>query len=415
MKQLLLSDVNSILEVLQSVVSKSFLSTSKSKCPEEIQSEAKVFPVISCFANVINFVREGSVSIPQGLVKQFLEVATILKIVKEEDVRHEDNEYLRVYEEDLDEEGGVGDEDLDEDILDNLWWDENSHQYQLYWGEDDTDEEDDEDVFVTELSDEDESDYSVAHRVKARRARLGATTAEEVRLPPPPCSPSPTSPSPMPRRRTETTRNPMITALLRTIHYTAPKAVFSSKRSEILKKERNEERIANIIPGEFRSLWDSAENEDDAKNVNKSLPPDPYPTLDWSKVNSRFLNNIPKPSHFPKHGCSLDPAIYEWTEKVTKTHQCGEVFTSKQKVHPKFEDNFPFGHEWGYRTNAGIISVSNVAHHGYVWDDGNWVLHAQPPRNQENNKKTSEDGKFHFKKKVEGKRKLHRTWPPCQT
>ena len=82
MKQLLLSDVNSILEVLQSVVSKSFLSTSKSKCPEEIQSEAKVFPVISCFANVINFVNEGSVSIPQDLVKQFLEVATILKIVK---------------------------------------------------------------------------------------------------------------------------------------------------------------------------------------------------------------------------------------------------------------------------------------------------------------------------------------------
>ena len=143
--------------------------------------------------------------------------------------------------------------------------------------------------------------------------------------------------------------------------------------------------------------------------MGKVLPPDPYPILDWSKVNSRFLNNIPKPNQFPRHGCSPDPTIYEWTEKITKTSQCGEVFTSKQKVHPKFEDNYPFGHEWGYRTTAGIISVSNVTHHGYIWDEGNWVLHAQPPRIQEDGKKTSEDGKFHFKKKFEGKRKLHRT------
>ena len=163
------------------------------------------------------------------------------------------------------------------------------------------------------------------------------------------------------------------------------------------------------------TLWDWTEIEDEVKEVIKSLPPDPYPTLDWSKVNSRFLNNIPKPNQFPKHGCSLDPALYEWTEKIIKTSQCGEVFTSKQKVHPKFEDYYPFRYEWGYRTTAGIISVSNVSHHGYIWDDGNWVLHAQPPRIQEDGKKTSEDGKFHFKKKFEGKRKLHRTWPPCQT
>ena len=409
MKQLQLSDINSILEVLQSVVSTSFMSKSQSKCPEEIQKEATVFPVIRCFANVINFVNEGSVSIPQDLVKQFLEVATILKIVKEEDVLHEDME-------DLDEEeGGVGDKDLDEDVHDNLWWDDNSHQYQLYWGEDDFDEEDDEDVFLTEVSDEDEGDYSVAHRVKVRRARLGATTAEEVRLPPPPCSPPPTTPSPAPRVRTETKRDPLITALLRTIHRTAPKSVYSSRKAEILREERSEERIANIVHGEFRALWDSAKIEDDVEEVNRSLPPDPYPILDWSKVNSRFLNNIPKPNQFPRHGCSPDPTIYEWTEKITKTSRCGEVFTSKQKVQPKFEDNFPFGHEWGYRTTAGIISVSNVTHHGYIWDDGNWVLHAQPPRIQEDGKKTSEYSKFHFKKKFEGKRKLRRTWPPCQT
>ena len=401
-KQIKLSDVNTILEVLQSVVSKSFKSTSRSQSQEERHLAANVFPVITCFASVLKFVNEGSVNIPQVLVKEFLEVATILNIVKEEDVHQEDPNYY-VDCENL---------DPDEEIHDNLWWDDNTQQYQLYWGDDDADE-----VFSAEESEEesDDNDFSVADRVKARRARLGATAAAEVRYTPPPCSPPPTSPPPTPSRRTEIKRDPLITALLRTISRTAPKAVFSSKRSEILREERTEERIANIIPGEFRSLWDSAENEDDAKGVNICLPPDPYPTLDWSKVNSRFLNNVPKPSHFPKHGCSLDPAIYEWTEKVTKTSQCGEVFTSKQKVHPKFEDYYPLGYEWGYRTTAGIISVSNVSHHGYIWDDGNWVLHAQPPRYQEDCKKTSEDGKFHFKKKFEGKRKLHRTWPPCQT
>ena len=401
-KQIQLSDINNILEVLKSIVSKSFMSNLKSEGQNEAHPEAAIiFPVISCFAKVIQFVNEGSVNVPQVLLSQFLEVAKILGIVNSENVK-EDVNYEDLREED------TGDEDPEEEeIRDNLWWDDAAHQYQLYWGdEDDTDDE----VFASEQTEEDEEDYSVAHRVMTRRrARLGATAAEEVRLSPPPCLPPPTSPSPTPRRRTETKHDPLITALIRTIRRTAPKSVYNTRKAEIMRKERSEERIANIVHGEFRTLWDSAENENNVKDVDKALPPDPYPILDWSKVNSRFLNNIPKPNQFPRHGCSPDPTIYEWTEKITKTSQCGEVFTSKQKVHPKFEDNYPFGHEWGYRTTAGIISVSNVTHHGYIWDEGNWVLHAQPPRIQEDGKKTSEDGKFHFKKKFEGKRKLHRT------
>ena len=132
-------------------------------------------------------------------------------------------------------------------------------------------------------------------------------------------------------------------------------------------------------------------------------------------INNKSLY-IPKPVKYPIQSCSLDPAIYECRERITKTHQGGDVFTNKEKLQPKFETYDPFGMEWGYRTNAGIISVSNVIHYGYVWDDGNWILHAEPPRIQkEDSKKTSEDGKFHFKKKFEGKKKLHRTCPPCQT
>ena len=402
-KQIKLSDVNTILEVLQSIVSKSFLSTSRSESQEERHLAANVFPVITCFASVLKFVNEGSVNIPQVLVKEFLEVATILNIVKEEDVHQEDPNYY-VDCENL---------DPDEEIHDNLWWDDNTQQYQLYWGDDDADE-----VFSAEESEEesDDNDFSVADRVKARRARLGATAAAEVRYTPPPCSPPPTSPPPTPSRRTEIKRDPLITTLLRTIHRTAPKSVYNVRKAEILRMERSEIRIANVVPGEFRSIWDSAEIENEVEEVNKVPVPDQYPTLDWTKVNSRFINNIPKPVKYPIQSCSLDPAIYECRERITKTHQGGDVFTNMEKLQPKFETYDPFGMEWGYRTNAGIISVSNVIHYGYVWDDGNWILHAEPPRIQKkDSKKTSEDGKFHFKKKFEGKKKLHRTCPPCQT
>ena len=138
-----LSDINNILQVLQSLVNQSFLSSQKSESQEEVHQEAEnIFPVISCFAKVIHFVKEGSVNVPQVLLSQFLEVARILNIVNEQNVHHED------YEED------VGDEDLDDEegdeVRDQLWWDDAVHQYQLYWG--DEEDTDDGEMFASEQS-----------------------------------------------------------------------------------------------------------------------------------------------------------------------------------------------------------------------------------------------------------------------
>ena len=80
-RQIQLSEINTILQVLQSIVSQSFLSTSRSENPEEVHLATNIFPVISCFSKVIQFVNEGFVNVPQPLVKQFLEVAQILQIV----------------------------------------------------------------------------------------------------------------------------------------------------------------------------------------------------------------------------------------------------------------------------------------------------------------------------------------------
>ena len=400
-KQIKLSDVNTILEVLQSVVSKSFMSTSRSQSQEERHLAANVFPVITCFASVLKFVNEGSVNIPQVLVKEFLEVATILNIVKEEDVHQEDPNYY-VDCENL---------DPDEEIHDNLWWDDNTQQYQLYWGDDDADE-----VFSAEESEEesDDNDFSVADRVKARRARLGATAAAEVRYTPPPCSPPPTSPPPTPSRRTEIKRDPFITALLRTISRTAPKAVFSSKRSEILKKERSDIKIADIVPEEFRKLWDTHDEEEEVKIIT----PDPYPTIDWSKVNKRFIDNIPKPSRFPIHSCSPDPAFYAWTEKKDPENKIVKVpspfekydFYRKKGWFEAAKGGYVFGGEFGYDTSEGIVSMDNVVHHGYVWSNYGWILHAQKANSAEetSKKKYKNESNNNFnKRKFRGKEKPH--------
>ena len=75
------------------------------------------------------------------------------------------------------------------------------------------------------------------------------------------------------------------------------------------------------------------------------------------------------------------------------------MFTYKQDIAPKFENgSYPFGYEYGYKTNAGIISVTSTVHHGYTWNgEEGWILHAQLPRNKE------KENKLDFKKK--GKRK----------
>ena len=386
-----LSDINNILQVLQSLVNQSFLSSQKSEGQEEVHQEAEnIFPVISCFAKVIHFVKEGSVNVPHVLLSQFLEVARILNIVNEHNVHHED------HEED------VGDEDLDDEegdeVRDQLWWDDAVHQYQLYWG--DEEDTDDGEVFASEQSEEDEEDFSVAHRVMARRrARLCATTTEEVR--PPPSSPPASSLSPTPRRRTETKSDPIITAILRTIGRTSPKSVYSQHRAEILKKERSEQRIRSIVPDELRMLWNTVAKEEEVKII----VPEPYPIIDWSKVNKRFISNIPEPTLVPIHSCSSDPEFYAWKERkhpgnrIEKIPSRFDRYQYYQSTNPKCiaaQTTSPhvFGALWGYETSEGIVSVSSLVHHGYTWK-GQWILHAEKPSAsvKENNFGTMKKGK----------------------
>ena len=103
------------------------------------------------------------------------------------------------------------------------------------------------------------------------------------------------------------------------------------------------------------------------------------PTIDWSKVNRRFLDNLPKEGLYPVHGCSEDPEFYR--EKMM-TLSCGrERLLSEHSYSP-----YPFGSGSGYLTQFGVISKENsvgdlnVPVNGYIYSEDGWVLHAQYPK-----------------------------------
>ena len=65
-----------------------------------------------------------------------------------------------------------------------------------------------------------------------------------------------------------------------------------------------------------------------------------------------------------------------------------------------------FGSRWGYDTSEGIVSVASLVHHGYIWQNNGWMLHAQKPNLEEKiNKRVSEDCKFQSKKKFGGRKR----------
>ena len=109
------------------------------------------------------------------------------------------------------------------------------------------------------------------------------------------------------------------------------------------------------------------------------------------------------PTLLPVHSCSADPSFYEWTERKGNGNTIEKVPSQFERRSYFLKKGFanaagghPFGGMYGYETSEGIISVSSISHHGYIWDKGSWILHAQLPKDKEN--------KFEYKKKVKRKK-----------
>ena len=92
-----------------------------------------------------------------------------------------------------------------------------------------------------------------------------------------------------------------------------------------------------------------------------------YPRVDLFQLNQHFLRNIPKPENFPIQGCSEDPGFYDRSRLTSET------------VRLCFFNPHPFGSEYGYATNLGIVPVPEDPIHGYVWHGGQWTIYASLP------------------------------------
>ena len=146
----------------------------------------------------------------------------------------------------------------------------------------------------------------------------------------------------------------------------APADVFSRQKS----KRRKSRKMRRLIQSELFTIWYySSQLMSDV--IKKPAQVSPYPEVDWTCVNKRFLTNVPNPVQYPVHGCSNDEDFYE-TKYARSDYG---YMTNKGSA---FNKDAPFGSLPGYRTIFGVVSVpTNQVFHGYSWlENEGWVLHA---------------------------------------
>ena len=154
-----------------------------------------------------------------------------------------------------------------------------------------------------------------------------------------------------------------------------PNNVFSQQKSDQLKQEILNE---NVFP-EFQSMWrhsivgDLFIQSPEPNEICTTTSPATeivYRTIDFTKVDTRRIANIPKPKLQPKYGCSEEPDFYN------KTYWVNGFEYVKSDLN--FYKPHPFGGVDGYETNIGIVPVPEEPVHGHIWspDSRDWVLNA---------------------------------------
>jgi len=141
-----------------------------------------------------------------------------------------------------------------------------------------------------------------------------------------------------------------ISRILSCVSKAAPGDVFSRR-----KYERKRDRLMrSLVHPELFSLWQHSSQLHEDYKVDYVKPAPLYPVINLRDVNVRALANIPKPTHYPVYGCSMDPAHYKNT------------------------GHGPFGWIYGYVTIHGIVPVPDHPIHGYIWDHvkGDWILYS---------------------------------------
>ena len=136
-----------------------------------------------------------------------------------------------------------------------------------------------------------------------------------------------------------------------------------------------------MIHPELHSLWNNVGDLFSPKVSVSRSQSSSTPTVDWNKVNSRFISNIPSPTPQPLYGCSSDPVFYEATHH--RRCQPSGAVTWEIKWSQHSTSKSPFGTKPGFLTDAGVITADSNQQivHGYVWSPScqQYILHARFP------------------------------------
>ena len=150
-------------------------------------------------------------------------------------------------------------------------------------------------------------------------------------------------------------------SILQVINIVAPNNIFNRGKSERRRRKKVRKRLKAAVSPHLFPMW---QNADDLmvprESVTKPMPnvevESPYPIIDMSKVNKRFLSNLPEPERFPVLGCSPDPKFYEPRYEVQYDAQL-----PPRQLKSMYKEKYPFGCDFGFDTNLGIIGWSSQA------------------------------------------------------
>ena len=150
-------------------------------------------------------------------------------------------------------------------------------------------------------------------------------------------------------------------SILQVIDIVAPNNIFNRGKSERRRRKKVRKRLKAAVSPHLFPMWQNADDlmlprESVTKPVPKVEVVSPYPIIDMSKVNKRFLSNLPEPERFPVLGCSPDPKFYEPRYEIQYDAQL-----PPRQLKSRYEENYPFGCAFGFDTNLGIIGWSSQA------------------------------------------------------
>ena len=231
---------------------------------------------------------------------------------------------------------------------------------------------------------DEENELSIADRVKLRKLAQNQTSSASF----------PESQEP----KLAMNCDPFIVKMTSFIKTSSPGHVFDVKKS----KKRKAKKAAKMVHPVLLSLWNNVGDLFTPKvHVPKNSASN-VPVVDWHKVNSRFIANVPAPSPQPLYGCSEDPEFYE--HKTGRRCQPSGAVTWEIQWSKFKTSTTPFGTKPGFLTDAGVITPDSNHQlvHGYIWSPScqQYILHASFPGELER----SEVSNRRRKKKKRGSR-----------